>query len=142
MLNEMTRVTIQRAELARLRRFLTAAVIVVGTQAAIVIGLIAVGVTPQLALAIGIGTATVVHFTINRQWVFTDEGEGFRFHLSAQGAGYLTLALFNYVASAVALALLPGALGVSPIVVYAGTTVALGINNYLWLGRFVFKRAR
>jgi putative flippase GtrA len=142
MLSEMTRVLIQRRELLRLRRFLTAAVIVVGVQAGIVIGLIAVGVTPQLALALGIGIATAVHFAINRQWVFTAEGGGFRFHLSAQGIGYLTLALFNYVVSAVALALLPDALGVSPIVVYAGTTVLLGVNNYLWLGRFVFKHAR
>lgn len=130
-----------RIDFPRVRRFATAAVAVVLVQAVIVVGLIAADVNPQVALAIGIAVSMTAHFTLNRQWVFTDRGEGFYFHLNRQGVSYLILAGFNYVASALALALVPDALGLTPTAVYVCTTLLLGANNYLWLGQFVFKRA-
>ena len=130
-----------REHAIRLPRFVTTAAVVVGLQAVIVIGLIAAGVHPQIALVIGIAVSTVAHFTLNRQWVFTHEGHGFHFHLTAQSGGYVALALFNYAVSALALAVLPDLLGVGPIVVYVMTTVLLGLNNYFVLGKVVFKRA-
>ena len=136
----MTRALTERLDLLRMRRFATASVVTVAVQAGIVIGLIAVGLDPQIALVAGLGIATIVHFTVNRQWVFADEGTSFHLHLSRQGLAYLLLALFNYLASALALALLPDSLRVSPALVYMGTTLVLGVNNYLWLGKLVFKQ--
>lgn len=112
----------------------------VGLQSIIVIGLIAAGAHPQIALVIGMGISTVAHFILNRQWVFTHDGRGFHFHLTAQSTGYIALALFNYGVAALALAVLPGLLGIGSIAAYLVTTVAIGINNYFLLGRVIFKR--
>ena len=53
------------------------------------------GVPIQAALAISFVIALALHFTLNRQWVFTHDS-GYALHFSRQGLRYLLAAGLSY----------------------------------------------
>jgi putative flippase GtrA len=125
----------------RVTRFVTSGLIVTGIQAVLVVlGLEVLGMGVQSSLVLAYAAATAVHFTLNRQWVFAGEAHALR--LSAQGIRYLVLVGVNYAVTATALAILPGALEVDDLVVYAGITLVLAATNFLVLGRIFRPAAR
>jgi putative flippase GtrA len=86
------------------------------------------GVRFQLALAIGFSVALIVHFTLQRLFVWTHHEE-FALPLHHQAGRYLIAAGVQYGVTAASTALLPAALGVSSEIVYLATVaVLLGIN--------------
>jgi putative flippase GtrA len=97
------------------------------------------GVTFQLALAIGFAAGLLMHFTLQRLFVWTHHEE-FALGLRPQVGRYLTMAAAQYGATAASTALLPGALGVATVVVYLATMVVVTITGFL-LMRFVIFHA-
>jgi putative flippase GtrA len=98
------------------------------------------GVPAQLALLISYVLGLAIHFTLNRQWVFSAVTRD-HLRLSAQGVRYVTSAASIYVFTAVALAVLPHALGIRVLAVYYLTVVVLAVANFLVLRRWVFRIA-
>ena len=98
------------------------------------------GIRAQLALIVSYALGLTVHFTLNRQWVFSPEG-AYHLHLTAQGIRYVGSASAIYGLTALALATLPGALGVPSLAVYYVTVLALSVANFFVLRNFVFRAA-
>lgn len=99
------------------------------------------GVPAEVALGISYPLGLLVHFTLNRQWVFSPD-DVYHLHLTVQGARYLCSAAAIYGITALALATLPGALGVASLVIYYTTVLALSVVNFFVLRSFVFGAAR
>jgi putative flippase GtrA len=97
------------------------------------------GVAFQLALAIGFTSGLLLHFTLQRVFVWTHHEE-FALGLSHQVRRYLTMAAAQYAATAASTAVLPGALGASNEVVYLVTMVVVTTVGFL-LMRFVIFHA-
>ncbi len=128
-----------RARFGRLGRFLMSGVAVQGVYAlAMALLLVALDLPRQLALALSYLLALAVHFTLNRQFVFVRD-EGYHLSLSGHGARYLVVAGVVYAVTAVALAVLPGALGIHPFLVWLIVTGTIGVLNFLLLSRVVFR---
>jgi putative flippase GtrA len=86
----------------------------------------------QAALAIGFGVAIMVHFTLQRRFVWTHHEE-FALPLSHQVGRYLVVAAMQYGVTAASTGLLPSALGVHTEIVYLATVaVVLGANFLLF----------
>jgi putative flippase GtrA len=129
----------QRTLRQRLTRFLISGAIVQGVYTASMAALLLLAGQPrQTALAISYALALVVHFTLNRQFVF-DRAEGYTLHLSAHGARYLVLAAVIYGVTALGLATLPSLLGVAPFVAWLLVSGAIGVSNFVVLGKVVFR---
>jgi putative flippase GtrA len=123
----------------RLVRFGMSAIAVQGVYALLMlILLVGLDLPRQAALAISYLGALVVHFTLNRQFVFAPAG-GYEHGLSAHGRRYLVTAAIVYAITALSLAVLPGLLGVAPYLAWLMTTVTIGLLNFLLLGRLVFR---
>jgi putative flippase GtrA len=90
----------------------------------------AVGMAFQAALAIGFCVAVLVHFTLQRLFVWTHHDE-FALPLRHQVARYLTYAAAQYGATAAATALLPSVLGVSAEIVYLATVAVIVCLNFV-----------
>ena len=88
------------------------------------------GLPFQLALAIGFVTAVLLHFTLQRFFVWVHHSE-FALGLGAQVSRYLVVAGVQYAITAVAAAVLPGALGLPVLVVYYATAITLASVNFL-----------
>jgi putative flippase GtrA len=87
-----------------------------------------VGMPFQVALAIGFTVALIVHFTLQRVFVWRNHEE-FALPLHQQAGRYLILAGVQYGVTAASTSLLPAALGVSSEIVYLATVaVVLGAN--------------
>jgi putative flippase GtrA len=84
----------------------------------------------QIALAIGFVTALVVHFTLQRFFVWVHHDE-FAMPLHHQLGRYLTLALIQYGTTAAGTDLLPRAVGAATIVVYLGIMIIWIMTNFL-----------
>jgi putative flippase GtrA len=95
---------------------------------------------PEIALLASYALALAVHFTLNRQWVFSS-GRGYHLHLTAQGTRYIGCAVTIYGVTALALATLPHALGVPVLAVYYTASLVLSIANFFVLRTFVFRAA-
>jgi len=93
----------------------------------------------QLALAIGFASGLLLHFTLQRVFVWTHHEE-FALGLRNQVGRYLTMAAAQYGVTAVSTAVLPGLLGVSTEVVYLATMVVVTTAGFL-LMRFVIFHA-
>jgi putative flippase GtrA len=91
----------------------------------------------QPSLLIAYCGAVAVHFSMNRNLVFTSDA-GFALHLSAQGTRYLGLVLFSYGTSALSLAVLPGILDLPVLVVYFGTIACLSVVSFTVLQGLIF----
>jgi len=132
----------------RLVRFVMAAAAVQGVYtAAMAIGLLLLDAPRQAVLLVAFLLSLVVHFSLNRQWVFNprhhapeaDEHRAYRLGLSGHGMRYVTVAAIVYGITALSLAVLPGLLGVAPFLVWLGTSGTIGVMNYFLLGRLVFR---
>jgi putative flippase GtrA len=98
----------------------------------------AVGLPTQIALALTYGLMLVVNFTMSRQWVWVHES-GYTHRLSAQGRRYLVVSASGYALTALALATLPEALDVRPLVVYFPTTLVVAILSFICSQVWVFR---
>jgi putative flippase GtrA len=122
----------------RFARFALTAIVAQGAYASLLaLFLLGFGYPRQTALAISYVITLLIHFTLNRQFVFAKGN--FKRGLSAQGARYLVIAASAYVITALGLALLPEALGIAPYFAWALLTTVIGTVNFAILGRFVFR---
>jgi putative flippase GtrA len=145
---ELLTALLDRPWMKRLVRFVMAAAAVQGVYtAAMAIGLLLLDAPRQAVLLVAFLLSLVVHFSLNRQWVFNprhhapeaDEHRAYRLGLSGHGMRYVTVAAIVYGITALSLAVLPGLLGVAPFLVWLGTSGTIGVMNYFLLGRLVFR---
>jgi putative flippase GtrA len=97
------------------------------------------GLPFEAALAIGYCTGLVVHFTLQRTFVWVHHEE-FALPLHHQVGRYLLVSAVQYGITALSVAVLPSALGLPTEVVYLGTVVVVVCVNFL-LFRFVIFHA-
>jgi putative flippase GtrA len=90
----------------------------------------AVGVTFEVALAIGFAVAIATHFTLQRLFVWR-HSRGFALSFRHQLLRYLALAGLQYGATALATATLPRALGVSTEIIYLFVAAVLSAMSFL-----------
>ena len=95
------------------------------------------GVPFQVALAIGFCVGLVVHFGLQRLFVWTHHEE-FALPLHHQVGRYLAIAAVQYGVTAASTALLPSALGVSTELVYLVTVVVVVCTNFLIFRHGIF----
>ncbi len=100
------------------------------------------GLAFQLALAIGFASGLLLHFTLQRIFVWThhEELEEFALGFGHQVRRYLTMAAAQYGVTAASTAVLPGILGLAEEVVYLMTMVVVTTSGFL-LMRFVIFHA-
>ena len=91
----------------------------------------------QIALAIGFSVALVLHFTLQRLFVWSHQEE-FSLPLHHQAGRYLTVAGTQYGLTIASTALLPAALGVSSEIVYLVTVAVLASTNFLVFRHGIF----
>lgn len=91
------------------------------------------GIAFQLALSIGFATSLLVHFTLQRVFVWTHHEE-FALPLRHQAGRYLAVAALQYGVTAASTALLPTLLGVATEIVYLATVAVVLSANF-----FVFR---
>jgi putative flippase GtrA len=96
-----------------------------------------VGLHFQIALAIGFSVALVVHFTLQRLFVWIHHDE-FALPLHHQAGRYLTVAGTQYGLTIASTSLLPAALGVSAEIVYLVTVAVLASTNFLVFRHGIF----
>jgi putative flippase GtrA len=96
-----------------------------------------VGVPFQVALPIGFCAGVVVHFTLQRSFVWVHHG-GFALAFRSQAARYLLAAGFQYGLTAASTSLLPSRLGVSTEIVYLVTVAVATSINFLVFRRLIF----
>jgi putative flippase GtrA len=89
-----------------------------------------VGVAFQLALASGFLTALLVHFTLQRFFVWVHHSE-FALGLGAQVGRYLLVAGAQYAITAGTTSVLPRALDLPVTLVYLATAITLASTNFL-----------
>jgi putative flippase GtrA len=97
-----------------------------------------VGLPFQIALAIGFSVSLVVHFTLQRLFVWIHHEE-FALPLHHQAGRYLTVAGAQYGLTIASTSLLPAALGVSAEIVYLVTVAVLASTNFLVFRHGIFQ---
>jgi putative flippase GtrA len=95
------------------------------------------GVRFQIALATGFGVSLMVHFTLQRTFVWAHH-EDFALALGHQVGRYLAAAAAQYGVTATSSALLPSALGVSTEGVYVATVAVVISANFLVFRHSIF----
>ena len=110
------------------------ALIYVTTTTALADGL---GITFQVALAIGFAAAVTAHFSLQRFFVWVHHDE-FALPLRGQLKRYATLAGTQYAATAFVTSFLPSAAHVPTTVVYLSWTVMVTALNFVVFGRGIF----
>jgi putative flippase GtrA len=98
---------------------------------------VVVGMPFQAALAIGMCLAIVVHFTLQRVFVWANQA-GFALPFHHQIGRYLLVTGTQYGLTAASVALLPGALGLPIEVVYVGTVILTASINFLVFRNRIF----
>jgi putative flippase GtrA len=96
-----------------------------------------VGLHIQVAIPLAYGCALVVHFSIQRWFVWTHHGD-YALQSHEQVMRYLALAGAQYAITALATATLPSVLGVSEQVVYVATALLAAAGSFLVLRYLVF----
>ncbi|MFI4989762.1 MAG: GtrA family protein [Solirubrobacterales bacterium] len=96
-----------------------------------------VGLPFELALAIGFLSAILLHFTLQRLFVWIHE-EGFALPFRHQVGRYLLMAGAQYGCTAGSTALLPGALGLPTEVVYLATMAVVTSTGFLVMRFIIF----
>jgi putative flippase GtrA len=91
----------------------------------------------QAALVIGFSVGLLVHFTLQRIFVWTHHEE-FALPLHHQVGRYLTVAAAQYGVTAASTALLPSALSVSTEAIYLATVAVVTSTNFLVLRNGIF----
>jgi putative flippase GtrA len=95
------------------------------------------GLPIQLVIPVALTAAGVLHFALQRRFVFTDRDE-FALAPAAQARWYLVIAIVQYAVTAASTALLPGFLGTTEQVVYVATVVAVSGTTFLFMRSRVF----
>jgi putative flippase GtrA len=95
------------------------------------------GLAFELALALGFATATAVHFTLQRTFVWVHHGE-FAVGALRQLGRYMLLIACQYGLTVVSTSTLPGAIGVPVIAVYYATVLTLSTVNFIVFRSHVF----
>jgi len=95
------------------------------------------GMPFQAALAIGFSVGIIVHFTLQRLFVWTHREE-FALPLHHQVGRYLALAAAQYGVTAASTSLLPSALNLSTEVVYLATVAVVLSTNFLVFRHGIF----
>jgi putative flippase GtrA len=88
------------------------------------------GVAFQVALAIGFVTSVLLHFTLQRLFVWVHHSE-FALGFGAQVGRYLVVAGAQYGITAATTSVLPGALNLPVTAVYLATALILASSNFL-----------
>jgi putative flippase GtrA len=128
-----------RLPLAQLFRFsLSGAVVTLTNYVLMFLFLRGLELPAQLSLALSYGAGLCVHFTLNRQLVFTHEA-GYRHRLSGQGARYLAVAATSYALLALAIGTLPDVLDVPVLAVYLPATILLAVTTFVLLRSWIFR---
>jgi putative flippase GtrA len=96
-----------------------------------------VGLPFELALAIGFLSAILLHFTLQRLFVWIHE-EGFALPFRHQVGRYLLMAGAQYGCTAGSTALLPGALGLPTEVIYLATMGVVTSTGFLVMRFTIF----
>ncbi len=96
-----------------------------------------VGLPFQLALAIGFCVGLVVHFTLQRLFVWTHHEE-FALPLHHQVGRYLAAAAVQYGVTAASTSVLPSVLGVPTEIVYLVTVAVVISTNFLVFRHGIF----
>jgi putative flippase GtrA len=96
-----------------------------------------VGLPFQAALAIGFCLATIVHFTLQRVFVWIHHEE-FALPMHHQAARYLAAASLQYGLTAASTSLLPGVLGLSTELVYVVSVASVISANFLVFRHGIF----
>jgi putative flippase GtrA len=143
----MVRALLERQSFQRLARFaMSAAAVQTVYTAGMGLGLLVLDLPRQAVLIVAFLASLVVHFSLNRQWVFNpqrpvgeDEHHDYRLGLSRHGMRYLVAAAIVYAITAASLGVLPGLLGLAPFLVWLGTCAVIGVANYFLLGALVFR---
>jgi putative flippase GtrA len=99
-----------------------------------------VGLAFELALAIGFVSALVLHFSLQRLFVWIhDDGFALRFH--HQLGRYLAMAGAQYGCTAASTAVLPSALGMPTELVYVATMAVATTTGFLLMRFIIFHSA-
>jgi putative flippase GtrA len=122
-------------------KFALTGALVGATHLGLVSLMVVFGIPIQLALALGYVVALVVHFTMNRQWVFAADA-GYALHVSAQGMRYLVCAGLSYAVTAIAVAVLPGLLGLPELAVFFLSAIGMAGITFVMLNFWVFRSAQ
>jgi putative flippase GtrA len=96
-----------------------------------------VGLPFEVALPIGFSIALIVHFTLQRVFVWS-HSEAFALPLRHQATRYLAAAAVQYGLTAASTSLLPSLLGVPTETVYVVTVGVLAVTNFLLFRRIIF----
>jgi len=99
------------------------------------------GVPFQLALVIGWSTALLLHFSLQRFFVWVHHSE-FALGLGSQVGRYLAVAGTQYAITALVTAFVPKALGVPVTPVYVATVVLIALTNFVVFRGGVFHPER
>jgi putative flippase GtrA len=100
-----------------------------------------VGLPFQVALAIGFCVGIVVHFTLQRTFVWV-HNEDFALPLRHQAGRYLVVSAIQYGLTAASTSLLPSALGVPTEVVYLATVAIIVSLNFVVFRHRIFHARR
>ena len=98
-----------------------------------------VGVPFQVALAIGTCASVLVHFTLQRLFVWAHREE-YALPLQHQVVRYLVFVGTQYGLTAISTAVLPAALGLPVEIVYFGTVAIFVSMNFLVFRNMIFHR--
>jgi putative flippase GtrA len=96
-----------------------------------------VGLPFELALIIGFVCALLLHFTLQRLFVWV-HSDGFALRVSHQVRRYLLMAGTQYGVTALSTAVLPHALGIATELVYLGTMVVVTSTGFLVMRFIIF----
>jgi putative flippase GtrA len=91
----------------------------------------------QIAIPISYALALVLHFTLQRSFVFPTD-EGFALNRGAQLRRYVPAVVVQYTVTATSTAILPHLLGVPETDVYVVTVLILAVIAFLTLRSLVF----
>jgi putative flippase GtrA len=95
------------------------------------------GLAFELSLAIGFCVSVMVHFTLQRRFVWV-HAEAFALSLHHQAARYLTVAGIQYGLTAASTAVLPRALGLPTEIVYLATVAVITATNFVVFRNGIF----
>ena len=121
-------------------KFVVTGALVGATHLGLVSLMVVGGVPIQVALALAFVIALAVHFTLNRQWVFSVDA-GYALHFSRQGLRYLATAVVSYACTAIAVAVLPGVTGLPELAAFFIAAGAMACFSFVALSVWVFAAA-
>lgn len=95
------------------------------------------GLPFQVALAIGFSVGMLVHFSLQRLFVWTDH-DGFALAFPSQVGRYLLVATIQYGVTVASTAFIPYALGLPTEPVYLATALLVTFVNFLLFRNYIF----